>query len=184
MVPTPEAMTFVRSTLLVSVLLPSLVAAQTAPGAQPSRADVIAAARDVMQKAVYCTFITIGEDGQPQTRIVDPTSPDPNLIIWIGTNPLTRKVNEIQRDPRVTVLYFHASSVSYVTVMGRAALVTDAGEKERRWKKSWAPFYPNGFRDSSFTLVRVTPTRLEISSPLRKMMSDPKTWLTVVIDLP
>jgi general stress protein 26 len=184
MVATPEAMTFVRSALFASILLPSLVAAQTAPGAQPSRADVIAAARDVMQKAVYCTFITIGEDGQPRARVVDPTAPDANLTIWIGTNPLTRKVNEIQRDPRVTLLYFHAASASYVTVMGRAALVTDAGEKERRWKKSWAPFYPDGFRGSDFTLIRVIPSRLEISSPSRKMMSDPKTWLPVVIDLP
>ena len=144
----------------------------------------MAAAIDVMQKAVYCTFITIGEDGQPQARIVDPTAPDSNLAIWIGTNSLTRKVNQIRRDPRVTLLYFHAASASYVTMIGRAALVTDVGEKERRWKASWAPFYPNGFRGSDFTLIRVTPTRLEISSPSRKMMSDPKTWLPVVIDFP
>ncbi len=174
----------VRSALLASILLPSLVVAQTTPASQPSRAEVIAAARDVMQKAVYCTFITIGEDGQPQARVVDPTAPDANLTVWIGTNPLTRKVNEIQRDPRVTLLYFHAASASYVTVIGRATVVTDASEKERRWKKSWAPFYPNGFRGSDFTLIRVTPSRLEISSPSRKMMSDPKTWLPVVIDSP
>jgi general stress protein 26 len=169
--------------LLALILLPSLVLAQTA-AAQPSRADVVAAARDVMQKAVYCTFITIGQDGQPHARIVDPTSADATLSVWIGTNSLTRKVKDIQRDPRVTLLYFHAGSGSYVTLIGRAALVTDAGEKERRWKKSWAPFYPNGFRGADFTLIRVTPTRLEISSPSRKMMSDSKTWLPVVIDLP
>jgi len=177
-------MTLARSALLISILLPSLVIAQTAPAREPSRTEIVAAAIDVMQKAVYCTFITIGEDGQPQARIVDPTVPDSNLIAWIGTNSLTRKVNQIRRDPRVTLLYFHAASASYATVIGRAALVTDAGEKERRWKTSWAPFYPSGFRDSSFTLIRVTPTRLEISSPSRKMPSDQKTWLPVVIDFP
>jgi general stress protein 26 len=184
MVRTPEAMTFVRSALLASIVLPSIVIAQTSPATQPSRADVIAAARDVMEKAVYSTFITIGDDGQPQARIVDPALPDTNLGVWIGTNSLTRKVNEIQRDPRVTLLYFHAASASYVTLIGRAAIITDPVEKERRWKKSWAPFYPNGFRGSDFTLIRVTPSRLEISSPARKMMSDPKTWLPVVIELP
>jgi hypothetical protein len=76
-------MTFVRSALLASILLPSLVVAQTTPARQPSRAEVIAAARDVMQKAVYCTFITIGEDDHPQARIVDPTAPDANLTVWI-----------------------------------------------------------------------------------------------------
>jgi general stress protein 26 len=177
-------MTVVRSTLLASILLPWIVLAQTTPASQPSRTEIIAAARDVMEKAVYSTFITLGEDGQPQARVVDPTLPDPNLTIWIGTNALTRKVKDIQRDPRVTLLYFHAASAGYVTVIGRAALVTEAGEKERRWKASWAPFNPNGFRGSDFTLIRVTPSRLEISSPSRNMMNDPKTWLPVVIDLP
>src|SRR5688572_31458428 len=133
-------MTAMRSALLASILLPALVVAQTVPATHPTRTEVIAAARDVMQNAGYSTFITIGEDGQPQARIVDPTVPDPNLTIWIGTNSLTRKVNHIRRDARVTLLYFHALSASYVTVMGRAALVTDAGEKERRWKTSWVPF--------------------------------------------
>jgi general stress protein 26 len=179
-----ETMILARTALLVSMLVPSLVIAQKAPTRKPSRTEIIKAARDVIQKAVYCTFITIGEDGQPQARIVEPTLPDSDLNVWIGTNPLTRKVKQIQRDARVTLLCFHAASSSYVTVLGRAAVVTDAGEKERRWKTSWAPFYPNGFRDSRFTLIRVTPTRLEISSPSRKMMSDPKTWLPVVIDFP
>ena len=177
-------MTLARSILLVPLLLPSLVVAQTAPARQPSRTEVMAAARDVMQKAVYCTFITIGEDGQPQARIVEPTSPDADLNIWIGTNPLTRKVKQIQRDARVTLLYFHAASSSYVTVLGRAAVVADAGERERRWKTSWAPFYPNGFRGSDFMLIRVTPARLEIASPSRQMISNPTTWLPVVVDFP
>jgi general stress protein 26 len=176
-------MTFRRSILLVSILLPSLVGAQTA-AKPPSRTEVIAAARDVMQKAVHCTFVTIGADGHPQARIVEPTLPDANFTIWIGTNPLTRKVNQIRRDPRVTLVYFHAASVSYVTVLGHAEFVADTGEKERRWKTSWAPFCPNGFRGSDFMLVRVTPKRLEISSNSRKMTSDPKTWLPVVIEFP
>jgi general stress protein 26 len=177
-------MIVMRSALLASILLSALVVAQTVPATPATRTEVIAAARDVMQKAVYSTFITIGADGQPQARVVDPTLPDQNFTIGIGTNSLTRKVKDIQRDPRVTLLYFHAASASYVTVIGRAAFVTDAGEKERRWKESWTPFYPNGFRGSDFTLIRVTPSRLEISSPSRNMMSDPKTWLPVVIDLP
>ena len=92
--------------------LPSLVSCADGASQTAFTRGVMAAAIDVMQKAVYCTFITIGEDGQPQARIVDPTLPDPNLTIWIGTNSLTRKVNQIRRDPRVTLLYFHAASAS------------------------------------------------------------------------
>lgn len=173
-----------RACLIAVLVLPPVVAAQSAAPAQPARTAALAAARDVMQRAVYCTFVTIGESGHPHARIVEPTEPDANFTIWIGTNPLTRKVKEIERDPRVALLYFHAATSSYVTVLGRAEIVSDVDEKDRRWKQSWAPFYSSGPRGSDFMLLRVTPTRLEISSPSRKMDNDPKTWLPVVIDLP
>ena len=79
-----------RLALLAVVLVPSLALAQAAPATQPSRADVVAAARDVMEKAVYSTFITIGENGQPQARIVDPAvlpqriSSEECTIRWIS----------------------------------------------------------------------------------------------------
>ena len=48
------------------------VCAQVAPGDAPPRAQVVAVARDIMQAAPYCTLVTIGPNGQPQARIVDP----------------------------------------------------------------------------------------------------------------
>ena len=93
-------------------------------------------------------------------------------------------MSQIRRDARVTLSCFHAASSSYVTVMGRASVVADAAEKERRWKASWAPFYPSGPRSSDFALIRVMPTRLEIVSASRGMSGDAKTWLPVAIDFP
>jgi general stress protein 26 len=167
---------------LIALLMPSLAAAQAARPAQHSRAEIIAAARDVMEKARYCTFVTIGTDGHPQARIVDPLAPDANFTVWIATNPLTRKVDQIRRNPRVTLLCFDAGTSSYVTVLGRGALITDAAEKQRHWKDDWARIYSNGARGSDFMLIQVTPTRLEIVSDSRGMVGDPKTWLPLAID--
>ncbi len=113
------------------------VAAQT-----PARAAVIAAATDIIQKAHYCTFITIDEDGQPQARMVDPIAPDADFTIWFATNPLTRKVDQVRRNPKVTLSCFDAATSSYVTVLGRGDLVTDVTEKQRHWKTDWAAIYP------------------------------------------
>lgn len=96
--------------LLLTAGLPGAVSAQIDSAAGPPRAQVIAAAKDVMQTARYSTLITIGDDGQPEARIVDPFVPEEDLTIWIGTNPLTRKVAQIRRDPRVTLLYFNAAA--------------------------------------------------------------------------
>lgn len=169
---------------LLAIVLPSAVAAQSSRPAEPSRADVIAAASDVMQKARYCTFITIGEDGHPQARIVDPLAPDAGFTIWLATNPLTRKVNQVRRDARVTLSCFDAATSSYVTVLGRGAVVTDFSEKQRHWKEDWARIYPNGARGNDVVLIRVTPRRLEIVSESRGMVGDPRTWLPVAVDFP
>ncbi len=137
-----------------------------------------------MKAARYTTLITLGTDGRPQARIVDPAFWDKDLTIWIATNPLTRKVAEIQRDNRVTLLYFNTKLGEYVTVLGTATLVTDSTSKVRHWKADWAPFYKSGSRGNDYMLIRVKPSRLEVVSPSHKVVSDPKTWLPASVDLP
>ena len=150
----------------------------------PPRAQVIAAAKDIMQEARYCTLITIGADGQPQARIVDPFLPDSDLTIWIATNPLTRKVQEIRRDPRITLLYFSPTTFEYVTVIGTAVLDTDAAQKAAHWKAEWAALYKDQNRGEDYLLLRVKPSRLEVVSARRGMGNDPKTWRPVIVDVP
>ena len=165
---------------VLTLLLPTAAAAQL----PPPRAEVITAAIDIIQKAHYCTFITIGEDGHPQARIVDPLVPEADFTIWFATNPLARKVEEVRRNPKVTLSCFDSASPSYVTLQGSGSLVTDAAEKQRHWKSDWSAFYPNGAKGNDVVLVRIIPERLEIVSESRGMVGDPKTWLPLAIKFP
>jgi general stress protein 26 len=158
--------------------------AQPTQPATPARAQVIAAAREIMQQAHYSTLVTIGPDGQPQARIVDPFAPDSALTIWIATNPLTRKVQDIRRDPRVTLLYFSPATFEYVTVVGTAALDTDAGQRAAHWKPEWKALYKDQNRGDDYLLLRVKPSRLEVVSVRRGIANDPQTWRPVTVDLP
>ena len=150
----------------------------------PPRAQVIAVAREIMQTARYCTLITIGPDGQPQARIVDPFPPDSDLTIWIATNPLTRKVQDIRRDPRVTLLYFSPATFEYVTVLGTAVVDSDSLHRAGHWKPEWAGLYRDQNRGADYLLLRVRPTRFEVASPGRGMRNDPQTWRPVVLEVP
>jgi general stress protein 26 len=170
--------------LLLASGLPSVATAQVAPPSAPPRAQVIAAAKDVMQTARYSTLITIGDNGQPQARIVDPLVPEADFTIWIGTNPLTRKVAEIRRDPRVTLLYFNAAAAEYVTVLGTATLVADSAEKARHWKEDWAAYYKDGPRDDGYLLIRVRPNRLEVVTPRHGLENDHKTRPPILVEIP
>lgn len=173
-------MTNLRAGILLSLMLPALAAAQ----GQPSRGQILSGGRDIIQKSGYCSFITTGEDGHPQARIVDPLGPDESFTFYIATNPLTRKVDQIRRDPRVTLLCFDAATSSYATVLAKAAIVTDAAEKARHWKAAWTPFYPGGAKGDDVVLIRLSPSRLEVVSVSRGLNPDPKTWLPLSLTFP
>jgi general stress protein 26 len=172
--------------VLVAVLLAVFAsragAQHPVSGADPDRSTILRAAREVMQKARYCALITLGGDGQPQARIVDPLGPDGDMTVWIGTNAKTRKVAQLRKDPRATLLFFDASAPAYVTLIGTAVASPDPAEKAKHWKAEWAPFYKGEHRDPDFVLLRVTPRRLEIVSQNHGLINDPKTLRPVAIE--
>ena len=167
--------------LLVFVGLASITEASdqatpgvAAPPSSPSRARVVEVARSVMDAARYCGLVTRGPDGHAQVRIVDPLPPDADLTIDFATNPRSRKVDEIKKDPRVTLLYFDAARPAYVTVVGRAREITGP-LKTGRHKPAWQAFFP-AERPESYSLFRVFPERIEVVSVPDGLSGDPLTW--------
>jgi PPOX class probable F420-dependent enzyme len=165
----------VNASLAVAVLLGLL--------ASPEGARLQEVARGVMVKARYCTLVTVGEDGHPQARVVDPFAPEPDMAVWIATNARTRKVAQIARDPRVTLLYFDPAGPSYVALLGTAELVRDPAEASRRWKDEWASFYKEKNRGDDYLLIRVRALRLEVVSERDGVLNDPQTWRPAAVEI-
>lgn len=161
-----------------ALLFPLAAHARTDP-APRERAE--AAAFEVMRAARYATLVTLGTDGHPQGRVVDPLVVS-DRTLWVATNPLSRKVGEIRRDSRVTLVFFNASANEYVSVRGRARAVTDAKTRAARWKPEWEPFYKARHEGKDFLLLEVVPLRYEISSARLGLANDPLTWKPVVIE--
>ena len=156
--------------------------AQDQQAVPPDRATVLAAAKDVMHAARYCALITNGPDGYPHARTVDAFAPETDLTVWIGTKPVTRKIAEIEADPRVTLYYFDAKGWNYVTLLGKAEIVTDPAAKAAHWKEDWDSFYADQYRGDDYVLIRVRPVRLEMVSYTHNLIGDPATWRPVTIE--
>jgi general stress protein 26 len=170
--------------LIQAFLLVSLAAATNAGGQQRlpknlERQSAISVAREIIETARYCALITLDSAGRAQARTMDPFPPDERMVVWLATNPRSRKVAEIRRNRRVTLYYFDREGQAYVTIYGIARLVNDPKEKARRWKDEWKMFYPD--RGKSYLLIAVTPQRLEVVSEKRGIVGDPKTWAPSVI---
>ena len=170
----------------VAIILLALAAITGGMGQENStpaydRTELMKIAREIMEQARYCALITLDDSGHPQARILDPFAPDENFVVWLGTNPRTRKVKQIKKDPRVTLFYFDKESLGYVTLIGRARLVNDPREKQRRWKEGWERFYPD--REKDYLLIEVTPERLEVISVQHNISGDSVTWKPPVIEM-
>ena len=135
---------------------------------------LIKAAREIISATGVCTLITLDEDGGARARAMDAFLPDENFVIWFGTNPKSRKVNQIQHEPKVTLYYFDKASASYVMIYGEAQIIDGIAEKEKHWKKEWLAFYPN--YPDGYALIKVTPEWMEVISESRGITGDPVTW--------
>ena len=151
---------------------------------ESSSDEVIRAAHKIMNAAHHCALVTIGADGQPQARMMDPFPPEPGLIVWMATNPATRKALEIDRDARVTLVYFDPEDPGYVTLLGTARLVDDPAERRVRWKAEWEDYYPGGPGGDDYTLIEFAPTRLEVVSLRQRIADDPLAWKPAIVELP
>lgn len=154
--------------------------AQADPTAPLTRERILSVARDIIKAARFCTLVTLGEKGQPQARIVDPVEPDAAFAVYFATNPKSRKVAQIRKDARVTLLYFDAARAAYVTLVGKAAEVTGADKATHR-KTDWNEFFAAD-RPNSYVLYRVIPIRAEVVSAKDGLIGDPTTWRPEIVE--
>lgn len=170
--------------LLLALLLPVLLAVADAQGSPRAAAkpSLEQNARRIVASVAYPTFITTDLTGRPQARTVQPQQPDSAWTVWFATNPRTRKVREITRDPRVVLHYFDQPTLSYVALIGRARVVRDRATKDAHWTTAWNAFYAD--RDTSVVLIAVTAERLEIVSTTLGITGDAATWRPPTVRLP
>lgn len=160
-------------TVLALMLIPTSVCGQNTTVDSLDK-EIITAAKEIMGSVRTCALITLDQEGRPRVRTMDPFLPEENLIVWLGTNKKSRKVNQIQNNPSVTLYYLDTDDSGYVMIHGKAVLVDPQDEKEERWKDEWEQFYPN--KEVDYILIKVSPEWVEVVSESRGIIGDSITW--------
>ena len=169
----------IRKAALALILLPSL----HARAQDIDTLRVLDAARALVASEDWCTLVTVGPDGHPRARVMDPFDPESDWTVWLATNARSRKVVEIGNDSRATLHWADPGGSGYVSLYGNAEIVTDPAERAARWKEEWATFYKDRNRGDDYVLIRFVPFRLEVVSYGDGLEGDPATWAPVGIDL-
>jgi len=77
---------------------------------------------------------TASADGAAQVRSVILRAWDPGRgVLAFATDGRSAKVRELRADPRVALVLWDDDAQVQVRLAGRAAVVTDPGERRRRW---------------------------------------------------
>lgn len=159
---------------VIILLCPLRIWAQDTEVTTYERDTLISAAKEIMETTRYCALITLDKSGHPQVRTMDPFSPNEDMVVWLGTNKNSRKVSEIRIDSRVTLYYEAPNGSGYVVIQGMAYLIDNSEKIRKYWKEEWDSFYPD--KNSTYTLIKVIPEKLEIIYYKRGITGASKTW--------
>ena len=137
-------------------------------------------AREIIQEAGNATLISHDEKGRARARIMDPFPLEEDFTIWFGTNPLSRKVTQIEADERVTLYYMEKDRLGYVSLYGRAITVDDLALKRKYFKEAWQEFYPS--YPEGYILLKFSPEWMEIISIPHGINGDTITWTPPAVE--
>ena len=143
--------------------------------------QLLGLARKLIGELTFCVGITQGEDGEINARILQPLPIEEDWTVNILTNRRCRKVREIERSGKMTLLYQHDADRSYVTLVGDAAIVEDRELKRSIWKPAHARWNPGGPDDPATVFARLFPTRIELWSAVHGVMPEPQGYSAAVL---
>ena len=139
---------------------------------QPDQSSILKViALEMIKDTKFCVLSSVSINGEISSRIMDPHLPNDDFVIFLVTNPLSRKVSEIKNNPNVTLLFQNESG--YVSLNGEVSFVLDQSKKNIFWKDSWTPHY---YDKKKALVLKVKPKMIEVINQTRNIKGDPINW--------
>lgn len=127
----------------------------------------------IIEATEFCFLITVGELDAPDARLMQPFEPEPDLTLWFGTSPKSRKVRDIEQNSRVTVAFQDAAGPAYAALSGTATIETNLALRRQYWREAWTSFFPGGPEGDDYCLVKFVPLRIELMHFGRNVAPEP-----------
>ena len=144
-------------------------------------AVVLDSANALIARQPFVGLVTVDESNRPRIRTVrafrikNPTTARERFTVFILTRPSTRKVDQIVKNPLVTLYFNENQRAAYATIMGRATVHRDPNDPRLQPFLDSATvhfFWPAFPQD--FVMLEVIPDWLEFIGP--GVWNDPNTW--------
>ena len=102
--------------------------------------------------------------------------------LWFFTALNSHKLEEVRADSQVNVAYSEPKDQRYVSVSGRAQIVTDKEKAKQLWTPALKAWFPNGLEDPQLALIKVSVESAQFwdspSSKIVQLVGFAKAMLT------
>lgn len=142
---------------------------------------LLSLARKLIGEATFCVAATQGENGDANARVVQPMPLQDDWTVNVVTNRRCRKVREIERSGRMTLLYQGDDGRSYVCLVGRAIIVEDIELKRAMWKPAHDRWNPGGPEDPATVFARLSTERIELWSAVHGVLPKPEGYSAALL---
>jgi len=136
-------------------------------------------------KAAYLT--TIDFEGYPITRAMFNlknkeqfpefskffSKQDNKFAIYISTNTSSSKVEQIKKNPKISVYFCDPENFKGVMFGGEVEIIEDMEIKRNIWLEWWTKYYLEGLEDPDYTLLRLNPKTAQFYYRLQKVQFSP-----------
>lgn len=127
---------------------------------QNTRQESIEKLKDLI-KGVETAMLTTIDQGVLRSRPMATQQTEFDGDLWFFTSSATHKTEEIEKDNRVNVSYAEPADNSYVSVSGKAKIVTDRAKMEELWNPILKAWFPKGLDDPTIILLKVEVEQAE-----------------------
>jgi general stress protein 26 len=138
-------------------------------------------ARETIAAVPTALAITIDGQGDANARPVVTLPPTDQWTVRFMTDRRTRKVAEIARTGRLTLVYDNPAAGAYVSLVGRATIIDDVAIKQAIWRPASLRWHPGGPTDPNVVLVDVAAERIETWNSPGGVIPDPTKGLWAAV---
>ncbi len=114
---------------------------------------------EIVEESEIALLITLGE-GFPRVRPMTLIAYEEEGGVWFATSRSSRKIEEIQKNPKVTVCFLDLEGSAYAQLFGQAEVVEDRAVKEEFWDEDWEEYW-EGPEDPDYVLLHVRLQKAE-----------------------
>jgi len=115
--------------------------------------------QELIDKFDTAMLVTLSLNDEPRARPMAIAGHGDAGILYFTTRSEDEKLEEILHAPKVAVTMQEDNC--YLSISGHAQLETDVLLAEKMWTPALRAWFPGGYRDSQFTVIKVVPTFAE-----------------------